>query len=372
MSAAYAAAPATMTGTIDERALVSLGGNTRPEARLANDRGKLAENFALDHMQLLLKRPLETEAALKAFIDSLHDRTSPNYHQWLTAAEFGAQFGPAPSDITAVTGWLTSHGFVVNGIAAGGMTIDFSGTEAAVQSAFHTEMHRLAVGGVSHIANMSDPQIPQALSGVVAGVVSLNDFRPHTDFKPRPAYSVSSGGSAYQLVVPADLATIYNLTPLFAAGISGQGQTVVVIEDTNVYSTADFTTFRKTFGLSTYTSGVFTQVHPTGSNACGNPGVVAGNEGEAELDMEWASAAAPSATIELASCTDTSTNFGGLLALQNLINGASPPAIVSISYGECEVENGATANAAYNTTYQQAVAQGISVFVSAGDEGAAS
>jgi subtilase family serine protease len=319
-----------------------------------------------------LKRPPETEAALKTFIDSLHDRNSPNYHQWLTAEEFGAKFGPAPSDLAAVGNWLSAHGFVVNGVAAGGMTIDFSGTAAAVQAAFHTEMHKLDVAGVSHIANMSDPQIPQALSGVVAGVVSLNDFRPHTNFKKRPAYTVSSGGSTYQLVVPADLAKIYNLTPLFTAGISGQGQTVVVIEDTNVYSTADFTTFRKAFGLSTYTSGNFTQVHPTGSNACGNPGVVAGNEGEAELDMEWASAAAPSATIELASCTDTSTNFGGLLALQNLINSKTPPAIVSISYGECEVLNGATANAAFNTTYQQAVALGVSVFVSAGDEGAAS
>jgi subtilase family serine protease len=372
ISAAYAAAPATVTGAIDEQSLTSLAGNTRPEARLANDRGKLADNFALDHLQLLLKRPPETEAALKDFIDSLHDRNSPNYHQWLTAQAFGEKFGPAPSDIAAVTSWLGAHGFVVNGIAAGGMTIDFSGTAGAVQAAFHTEMHRLDVAGAAHIANMSDPQIPQALSGVVAGVVSLNDFRPHPEFKPRPAYTVSSGGSTYQLVVPADLATIYNLTPLFAAGISGQGQTVVVIEDTNVFSTADFTSFRKTFGLSSYTSGSFTQVHPTGSNACGNPGVVAGNEGEAELDMEWASAAAPSAAIELASCSDTSTNFGGLLALQNLINSKTPPAIVSISYGECEVENGATANAAYNTTYQQAVALGVSVFVSAGDEGAAS
>ena len=369
---ALAAAPASVTQPIDERHVLSLPGNTRPEARLANDRGAVPGNFALDHMQLLLKRPAGTEAALVAFIDSLHDKASPNYHQWLTAAEFGEQFGPAESDIAAVTAWLTSHGFTVNGIATGRMTIDFSGTAGQVASAFHTEIHQLNVAGVSHIANMSDPAVPEALSGVIAGVVSLNDFRPHTNFKPRPAYTASLDGSTYQTVAPADLATIYNLNPLFSAGITGTGETVVVIEDTNVYSTADWTTFRSTFGLSGYTSGSFTQVHPTGSNACSNPGVVSGNEGEAELDAEWASAAAPNAKIELASCADTSTNFGGLLALQNLINGSAPPPIVSISYGECEVENGATANAAYNTTYQQAVALGISVFVSAGDEGAAS
>jgi subtilase family serine protease len=62
--------------------------------------------------------------------------------------------------------------------------------------------------------------------------------------------------------------------------------------------------------------------------------------------------------------------------LENLLNapGASTtgPAIVSISYGESESQNGATQNAAYNTTYQQGAAEGVSIFVSSGDEGPAS
>jgi subtilase family serine protease len=323
-------------------------------------------------MQLLLDRPAETDAALDRLITDLHDKSSPRFHQWLSAAEFGATFGARDEDIQTVIAWLQSHGFTVNGVQAGRTMIDFSGTAGQIREAFHTEMHRLDVHGHAHIANMSDPRIPQALAGIVRGVVSLHDFRPHTNYKPRPAYTFTSGGNTYQAVVPGDLAKIYNLTPLFTAGISGQGQTVVAIEDTNVYSTADWTTFRSTFGLSSYTSGSLSQVHPTGSSSCSNPGTVAGAEGEAELDVEWASASAPSAAIELASCADTSSTFGGLIALQNLINGSSPPAIVSISYGECEAENGATANAAFNSTYKQAVAEGVSVFVSAGDEGAAS
>src|SRR5262249_2174770 len=183
----------------------------------------------------------------------------------------------------------------------------------------------------------------------------------------------SSGGSTYQAVVPADLGVIYNLNPLFAAGHSGQGQTIVAIENTNLFSSTDWTTFRSTFGLSSYTSGSLTTVHPlppTGTN-CSDPGGVAGNDGEAILDAEWASAAAPSAAIQIASCRDTITTFGGLIALQNLINASSaPPAVMSISYGECEAANGAAANAAYRSAYQQAVAQGVSVFVSTGDEGA--
>ena len=244
--------------------------------------------------------------------------------------------------------------------------VDFSGTAELVKYAFGTEIHRLDVAGVPHIANMSDPQIPAALAPLVAGVVSLHDFRPHTNYKPRPQYTFTSSGSTLHALVPADLATIYNLNPLFTAGIEGQGQTIVLIEDTNVHSTADVSTFRSTFGLPTAS---FTQVQPGG---CTNPGDVAGNDGEATLDVEWAGAAAPAAALELASCADTATTFGGLIAIQNLINGASPPAIMSVSYGECEAENGAAANAAYISTYQQAAAEGVSIFVSSGDEGAAS
>ncbi len=367
---AMAEAPSIVSQQIDPHQTLAKLGNVRPEVSAANDRGRVEDSLVLEHMQLLLNRPAVTEAALKRFLDAQQDRSAPEYHQWLTAEEFGAKYGPSLHDVGTVVAWLQANGFTVNNVQPSRMMIDFSGTAGAVHTAFQTEIHRLNVNGVAHIANVSNPRVPAALADVVNGVVSLHDFRPHTNFKPKPAYTFTSSGSTFQAVVPADLATIYNFNPLFTAGTSGQGQTIVVIEDTNVYSTADWTTFRSTFGLSKYTSGSFTQVHP--GSGCSNPGTVAGAEGEATLDAEWASAGAPSAAIELASCADTQTTFGGLIALQNLVNGSSPPAIVSISYGECEAENGASANAAFNTTYQQAVAEGISVFVSAGDEGAAS
>src|SRR3989442_1418731 len=200
----------------------------------------------------------------------------------------------------------------------------------------------------------------------------------HKMRQPRAQFTFPdpSGGNAYA-VVPADLAKIYNLNPLFSAGISGQGQTIVLIEDTDVFTASDWSTFRATFGLSGYTSASFMQVHPPvpssqPSNNCGAPGVVAPNDAEAILDAEWASASAPSAAIEMAACADTTTTFGGLIAVQNLINATTPPpSIMSISYGQCETVNGAAANTSYNSAYQQAVAEGVAVFVAAGDSGAA-
>lgn len=375
---------------VDESRLFVLEGNVRRAALdPANDRGAVEESLPLEHVLLQLKRSDAAEAALDAYLGSLNDANSPNYHKWLTAEQLGAEYGPAAADIAVVTSWLAEYGLKVNQVYPTGMVVDFSGTAEQVNGAFHANLRRLSVNGEDHVANTQDPQIPAALAGVIRGVVSLNDFRPrpmHKDLHPAhvstqngalttqmpgvtPNYTFTSGSSTYQAVVPGDLATIYNLNKLFAAGYSGQGQTIVVIEDTNVYSTADWTTFRSKFGLSGYTAGTFTQEHP-GSN-CTNPGVNSA-DGEAILDAEWASAAAPSAAIVLASCADTQTTFGGLIALQNIVNGSNPPKIVSISYGESESENGATANAAYASVYKAAAAEGISVFVSSGDEGAAS
>ncbi len=362
-----------ITQNIDESRLVTLSGNTRPEARAKYDRGLVADNLAMDHMLLQLKRSPEQERELQQLIDELTDKSSPNFHQWLTAKEFGERFGLAKQDRDAIKHWLQSHGLKVNVDYTNGVLIDFSGTAGQVREAFHTEIHQLNVKGAKHIANMSDPRIPAALASAVVGVVSLHDFKPHTMYKPRSNYTVAINGSPYYLVGPGDLATIYNLNPLFSAGISGRGQTVVVLEDTDVFTTADWTTFRKAFGLNSYTDGSFTQVHPappSGPNNCFDPGAN-GDDGEAILDAEYASAAAPSAAIVLASCSDTST-FGGLIAAQNLLNESSkPPAIISMSYGDSETDSGAALNASFNSTFQQAVTEGVSVFVSAGDDAAA-
>lgn len=363
---------------VDEAKLVTLAGNVRPEATAANDLGAVADAMPLEHLQLLLQRSPEQERALAGAIDALHDPNSPTFHHWLSAEQFGAQYGVARADIDTVADWLSTRGFKINQVHANGLTIDFSGTAGAVRGAFHTEIHRLAVKGARHFANMSDPQIPAALAPVVKGVVSLNDFHPRAMIRrtqqAKFARQDAASNSGTNLA-PADLATIYNFNPVFAAGNTGQGQTIAVVEDTDIYSAHDWTTFRNQLGLSGYTSASLVQVHPapkSGANNCADPGI-SDNAIEAEVDAEWASAAAPGAKILVAACADTSTVFGGLIAVQNLINAnVPPPSIISMSYGECEAALGTAGNAAYAAAYQQAVAEGVSIFVSSGDDGAAS
>jgi pro-kumamolisin-like protein/VCBS repeat protein len=357
-----------ITAPVIETNLVRLAGNVRSEANPANDLGAVADGFSMDHMFIQLQRPATEESTLRQLIDQLHDPNSPNFHRWLTPDQFGAQFGPAASDIQQVTNWLQGRGFRVNFVYPSGMTIDFSGNAGQVAAAFRTEIHNVVARGTTLFTNVSDPQIPAALAPAVAGIVGLNNFTPRPRFKKKSDYTFSGCGATCYAVTPPDLATIYNFSPVFTAGNTGQNQTIYLIEDTNLFTNNDWTTFRSTFGLSAYSGASLSTVHPappSGPTNCANPNTNS-NDGEAILDAEYASAASPSAAIVIASCADTPD--GILIAIQNLINAANPPAIISISYGECEALNGAASNAAYNAIYQQGVAEGVSIFVSSGDE----
>src|SRR6266481_1976532 len=112
-----------ITQWIDETNRVALAGNTHPEARPANDRGGVPSDFAMEHMLLQLQRSAEQEAAVQQFLEELTTQGSPNFHQWLTAQEFGERFGLAKPDIDGVTGWLKAQGFRVNVVYPSGMLI---------------------------------------------------------------------------------------------------------------------------------------------------------------------------------------------------------------------------------------------------------
>jgi subtilase family serine protease len=384
--AATSASPTPLIATpIDPSQVTVLRGNTRPEANAANDAGAVADSLPLNHLLLQMKRSPASEAALDQLIQDLHDPHSSSFHQWLTPADFAAHYGVAAADVAAVTGWLQSQGFTISGVSPGGMLIDFSGTAGQVRQAFGTEIHHYRVKGVQHIANNADPKIPSALLPAVAGIVSLHDFRPKGQWVKRaakPNYTYTYDDSTYHALVAGDIATIYNFKPLFAAGYSGKGHTIMVLEDTYLYSTNDWQVFRSTFGLSKeYPDATLSQVSPSGPISCKNPGFQGkstdpgyGDDGEAAIDVEWASAGAPDAAIVLAACEDTETTFGGLIALVNTLNGPyyKLPDVVSISYGEAEAVNGQVANLSYYFAYQQAAAEGVSIFVSSGDENAAS
>src|ERR1700693_5306377 len=142
-------APARITQAVDDSNLTRLGGNTHPLARAEFDRGAAAPDMPLHRMLLVLKRSPEQETALQQLLLSLQDKSSPNYHKWLTPEQFGQKFGPAEHDLQIVTSWLASHGFQVASVSKGRVVIEFSGTVGQVQEAFHTAIHPYVVNSES-------------------------------------------------------------------------------------------------------------------------------------------------------------------------------------------------------------------------------
>ena len=378
-----AAAPRPLiTQTVDESRLTTLTGNTHPLARPENDLGTAPASLPMARMLLVLKRSVEQETALRKLLDDQQDKASPNYHQWLTPEQYGQQFGPTDTDLQTIASWLQSHGFEV-GSTKGRTVLEFSGTAGQVQEAFHTTIDKYLVKGEQHWANASDPQIPTALTPAVAGVTSLNNFprkamnvplgvvkrvngkEISTTRSPNPLftyptyYQCSADNYCFD-IAPYDFATIYNLLPLWNGGNDGTGVTIAISGETDI-QLSDVEAFRSMFGLPA-NDPVFV---PNGLD----PGIQ-GDESEADIDVQWSGAVAKGATIDFVISASTETTSGVDLSAVYIVDQNLAP-IMSESYGECELGLGTAGNQFYNALWQQAAAEGITVFISAGDGGSA-
>ncbi len=350
-----------ISGAIDNHRTVTLAGNRPPQARPEFDAGPAAADFRMDRMILVLQPDAATQASLDGLVGAQHDTNSPQFQKWLDPAGFENQFGVSESDVARVVEWLTSQGFSIDEIPAGRRSIVFSGSVAQVESAFHTQIRTYRVAGELHHANATDPQIPEALAGVVAGAVSMHDFRRtamHNRVQAAPEYT--SGGAHY--LAPADFASIYDVAALYSSGITGSGQTLAIVGRTNI-NLSDVTSFRSQFGLPANNP----QVIVNGTN----PGIVSTDEEtEADLDVEWSGAVAEMATVKFVVSASTNTTDGVDLSAQYIVSNNLAP-VVSVSFGSCESQMGSAERAFYTSLWQQAAAQGITAFIASGDSGAA-
>jgi hypothetical protein len=370
-------ASSRITQAVDENNLAVLKGNVNPLARAEFDQGAVSDGQPLHRMLLLLQRGPDQEATLQKLLDDQQNKSSANYHAWLTPVQFGQQFGPSDADIQTVTNWLQSHGFQITNVTSGRTVIEFSGNAAQVRSAFHTEIRKYLVNGETRIANASDPQIPAALVPVVVGPVSLNNFpvKSHIrqlgtfqkslktgETKPLFTFPGCAEGSCFGMG-PADFAAIYNTAPLQSGTpmIDGTGQTIAIVGESNI-NVQDVIDFRNMFGLSPNFSS---------SNVILNgpdPGIN-GSEGESDLDVQWSGAVAPGATIQFVTSAPTETTGGIFLSAIYIVEN-NLAGVMSESFGGCEQQIG-TLNQFHNSLWEQAAAQGITVMVSSGDGGSA-
>ncbi len=388
----FAEAPDRITGAIDSSKMVPLSYQVQRSAQAQYDQGRVDGSFQLNNVKLAIVPSPSQVKALKQLLEEQQDPKSPNFHKWLTPQQFADRFGLSHNDVQKTTAWLKSQGLSAVRVANGRDWINFSGTASQVESTFRTEIHRYNVNGEMHFANSTPPSVPAALSGIANGFLGLDDFRPKPMIKKavprarkaRPGYYDASTGLT-DFVAPNDIATIYDLGPLYTAGIDGTGQKLLVVGQTDVYL-ADLVNFRSGFslpaiysGCTANSSGVLSScTSSTTANFqyildpnSSDPGVSTGDLSEADLDLEWSAATARGAQIIFYNSTNV---FNSLLDAIDNATVLAP--VISISYGSCEWNLGGSILSTsgpgqLEAGMMKAVSLGITILNSSGDSGAA-
>ena len=345
-----------ITRRIDPSRRTILQGHVHPEAQPRFDQGPLDPAAQLRSLSLWLSRSPSQQSELEQLLVEQQDPSSPNFHKWLAPGEFGERFGASRSDFDRIMAWLVASGFTIDYVAPARNFVLFAGPADRVEDTFHVTLRRYLVDGKMHYANAGEPSLPEAIAPLVATIGGLNDFRisrkPRT--LPRAQYTTSSGLHA---LYPGDMAVIYDLLPLYQIGIAGNGQKIAIVGQSDV-RLSDIQAFRSAAGLPANSPRV---ILVPGS---ADPGYVDGDETESDLDLEWAGGLAPQASIVFVTSTDVGTSMEYAVS-QNV----AP--VLSVSYGVCEQKVSGSTSRDVQGVAQQANAQGMTVLVSSGDQGAA-
>jgi hypothetical protein len=306
-------------------------------------------------MTFRLQPTYEQTVDLERLLEDQQNPSNPLFHAWLTPEEYAERFGLNRSDFAKVREWIASQGFQIQFAAKSRTYITFSGTAAQVREVFGTELHRFTVGGKRHFANVREALVPKDLEPLIATLRGLDDFRMVSRVRGTRRATEQKGSHAMS---PGDAAIIYNAAALHKKGITGKGQRVAVAGITR-FNIDDVRSFRKRFGLG---DGDLKIALVEGSD---DPGTNDDEVPEALLDVEWAGALAPDATIVYVYGTDP-WDAASYAVDQNL----AP--VVSLSYGGCEPKNSEPSLwKSLRNTAQQAAAQGITWLAASGDSGAA-
>jgi hypothetical protein len=349
---------ARLQGPVDDLRRATLAGTRPPQARAEADAGALPGETRLEGATLVLQRTPAQEEELGALLAAQHDPASRLYHRWLTPEAFAERFGVAEADLAALAAWLEGHGLRVERVARARDRLRFSGTAAQLQAAFGTELRTYQVDGELRFAPAADVTLPAALAPLVQGVTGLSSFRPRPHLRPSPRFTSAMTGAHF--VAPGDVATIYGVNPVHAAGWDGAGVAIAVVGQSAV-ALADVRNFRSAAGLPARDPELVL-VPSSGSSVH-----ITGDEAESDLDLEWAGAMAPGATLRLV-YVGNAANQSVWDAIAYAVDQDLAP-IISVSYGACEPALGASGHASLEAVLAQAAAQGQSVVVASGDAG---
>ena len=318
------AQPRLIGGPIQDSQRVRMTGHVHPMAKVENDLGPQDASVTLPAITLVLRPTPEQQVDLDRLLAAQQDPYSPDYHRWLVPEQYADRFGASPEDIAKITAWLEQHSLHVTTVGRARTSVVFTGAAGDIAQAFQISFHRYRMDGRTHFANSGEPSLPMALETAVLAIHGLHDFRmlPKAILRPAldPSYTYSPWG--YHVLSPDDLGTIYNIKALWNAGYDGTGQRVVIAGQSRV-DLADIRNFRAKFLLPDADPELILVPY------AGDPGPSPDDLGEADLDLEWAGAIAPHASLVYV------YSLNAMNAVGYAIDGDLAP-VLSLSYGLCE------------------------------------
>ena len=362
------------------------------------------------------------DANLDAAVADLYDPASPSYHRWLSSDELSA-YAPAAHELATARASLEAQGLHVDQVLEGGTMVKVSATAASLQSAFCTTIHQWQSNAKTFFKTTTAPRYQGANAQLVGGVSSLGGTGVHpfvtrqidfasgaarpavvpqagTDplasftsecFGPKFTASMSgfapaappllSGNVVASYTGPTyldptttnrkacgytatQLVQHYGLAQAHAAGWTGKGQTIVIVDAFGSPTiAADINTFSTTMGLPTMNAKSLQVVYPDGQPAAPDGDWAL----ETTLDVEWAHAFAPDAKIVLV-VAPSNDNAELAYAVEYAANHRLGN-VISNSWGLPEADADANTAEMFNQVFKRAAARGISVNVATGDSG---
>jgi len=337
------------TASASTQPLVAIPQNVNPA--VANS-ARVADLAQSSQVSFAVALKLRDEAGLNSFLAQVSNPSSPQYHHFLTPAQFNARYAPTAADVNSVRSFLTSHGITVTSVSGNRDVVDAVGSAAQVKQAFATNLGVYRQNGRQFFANDSAPMLPSSVAGVVQGVVGLDN---HAVRHPELMPSRTPRASSPVGLTPTQLHSAYETTTLG----TGSGQTVALWEFDG-FQTANVTHYDSQFSLGSPTP---VTVSVDGANFNSAPG---GGQGEVELDIEIVQAMAKAVKTLVYEAPNSDQ---GEIDLAAQIASEDRVSVTSISWGSCEAETTPSAITGTSNGFKQGVAEGITFYSASGDSG---
>ena len=292
-------------------------------------------------------------AILDLTISGLYDPTSPTFRQYVSHADFLAQFAPTQADVDAVTAWLATQSLTVKATATNRLLLEIAGSSATLENAFQMTLANAGAGADSYVF-ATPPVIPPAVSAIIAAVIAP-DIPAPTGGPPADLGTATMTGPASPTTsfLAKDIAGAYGAATLYAAGSQGAGATIGVV-GTGGGRPSDLHTFWGAQAITRNDPVVVTVTTPPTSFST-----------EATIDLEWAGAIAPAADLIFYGAPDN--HDGSLLFAMNEAVGIGVATVITDSFSHHEADVPVEVRAAYDAVGRFAAATGITLVAASGD-----